>query len=143
MASVISCFGLTFLAFAQLTRSEQYPYALPVTTQGKCGKTDYLRRTGGLLIQQNSCLLSADSREEIWSWYMKNGRLPTDGRLYRVTSVDAWIRVISVERVLILEERSGEMMIRVYRDTTVIPPKALFPTRIRFSPNDDGVILPP
>ena len=112
--------AVLFLLFYQA--DEEYPNGVVVEGVGRCGTTTWLQRGRSIRIERYRCLVTADTDNDVFVWYIRKGYTPTNGGLLLSEIGEGVIPIINVKRIYMINQKDGTTMIRIYDDTTVRAP---------------------
>ena len=127
LLSLFACVGLAATALYLQARPEgDFPYGVEIDTVAGCGTRQIQPKRGGLLIQQNRCIVTDWPTGDVYMWYFPRGEIRGD-QFHIVETEEVWVKVIDTKRVEIINDRSNNTrMIRIYQTTSVLPPDRWF-----------------
>lgn len=112
--------GVTLLLLSG--QAQDYPFGEVVEGSGRCGATEYVQRGRSVRIERYRCVLTQDTSNQIFVWYIEQGYTPRNGGLVLESYQDQLIPVLQIERIYTIDQKDGTTMIRIYDDTTVRAP---------------------
>ncbi|MFK7804794.1 MAG: hypothetical protein AB8G95_24390 [Anaerolineae bacterium] len=103
-------------------KKHDYPNGIVITGQDRCGTNTWLQRGRSIRLERYRCVLTEDSDNEVFIWYIRNGYTPLNGGLALKNINQGIIPVIELERIYLINQKDGTTMVRIYDDTTVRAP---------------------